>query len=112
MLNSKSVFDFSAWSARMAGWLGESQSVGVEQNNPVFSALNDLLAQCPLSSLLPYETYDPDSQIFINKRSCGLMLEVAPLTGATPANGRNSGKLVNRCAAGHGRLSMFIMGFG
>ncbi len=94
MLNAKSIFDFfnfsdfstfSTWSARIAGWLGESQSVGVEQHNPVFSAaLSDLLAQCPLSSLLPYETYDPDSQIFINKRSCGWMLEVAPLTGATP----------------------------
>ena len=84
MLNSKSVFDFSAWSARVAGFLGESQSVGVEQTNPILSSLSDLLAQCPLSSLLPYETYDPDSQIFINKRSCGWMLEVAPLTGATP----------------------------
>ena len=40
------------------------------------SEINDLLTQCPLSSLLPYETYDSESEIFINKRSLGFILEV------------------------------------
>lgn len=84
MHNPRNHFDYSSIFARVAGWLGEPQTLGVEPSNPVLGALSDLLAQCPLSSLLPYETYDPDSQIFVNKRSCGWMLEVAPLTGATP----------------------------
>ena len=66
-------FDFSALFARVAGWFGESQPTGFDKNNPwILSALSDLLAQCPLSSLLPYETYDPEPQIFINKRSWAL----------------------------------------
>ena len=34
-----------------------------------------------LSQLLPYESYDPETAIFYNKKSVGFILEAAPLTG-------------------------------
>jgi len=37
----------------------------------------------PIIDLLPYRTYDEASGLFVNRASCGFMLEVAPLTGAT-----------------------------
>ncbi|EIH8434003.1 TraC family protein, partial [Escherichia coli] len=37
-----------------------------------------------LSSLLPYRDYDENSGLFINDGSIGFMLEVQPLTGASP----------------------------
>lgn len=37
-----------------------------------------------LSSLLPYRDYDESSGLFINDGSIGFMLEVQPLTGASP----------------------------
>ena len=94
MLNAQKSFDLSALFARVAGWFGEKPPTGFDKNHTLDSEWSDLLAQCPLSSLLPYETYDPEHEIFINKRSLGFMLEVAPLTGATEANVQILGSLL------------------
>jgi conjugal transfer ATP-binding protein TraC len=94
MLNAQKSFDLSALFARVAGWFGESQPSGFDKNQTLDSELSDLLAQCPLSSLLPYETYDSEHDLFINKRSLGFMLEVAPLTGATEATVQILGSLI------------------
>ena len=74
---------FAQWSSQIARWLGESSALGVDQHAIPADQLTELLARYPLSSLLPYETYDPETEIFLNKNSQGWMLEVAPLTGAT-----------------------------
>jgi len=37
----------------------------------------------PIVGLLPYRAFDEQSGLFVNRASCGFMLEVAPLTGAT-----------------------------
>jgi len=37
----------------------------------------------PIIDLLPYRAYDEQSGLFVNRASCGFMLEIAPLTGAT-----------------------------
>lgn len=37
------------------------------------------------ASLLPYRRYDPDSELFINARTAGFILECAPLSGANEA---------------------------
>jgi len=37
----------------------------------------------PIIDLLPYRAYDEQSCLFVNRASCGFMLEIAPLTGAT-----------------------------
>ncbi|NKB55047.1 MAG: type IV secretion system protein TraC [Alphaproteobacteria bacterium] len=37
----------------------------------------------PIVGLLPYRSYDRESGLFVNRASCGFMLEVSPLTGAT-----------------------------
>ena len=79
----KNWFNFSHWSESIVGWLGESLQFGVSKKTPTTKILSDFFDQYPLSSLLPYETYDPDTEIFYNKKSQGFILEVAPLTGAS-----------------------------
>lgn len=37
------------------------------------------------ASLLPYRRYDPDSELFVNARTAGFILECAPLSGANEA---------------------------
>ncbi|MCP4546815.1 MAG: conjugal transfer protein TraC, partial [bacterium] len=37
----------------------------------------------PIIGMLPYRAYDEESGLFINSSSCGFMLEVSPLSGAT-----------------------------
>lgn len=44
--------------------------------------IGDLFAYTKLASLLPYEAYDPETQLYINKRSSGFILEAPPLTSA------------------------------
>ncbi len=78
----KNWFNLS-WSETLVRWLGESVQFGVSKKTPSCQMLGDFFDQYPLSSLLPYETYDPDTQIFYNKKSVGFILEVAPLTGAS-----------------------------
>lgn len=36
-----------------------------------------------MSQLLPYETFDPETSLFLNKRSMGFMLETTPLLGSS-----------------------------
>lgn len=36
-----------------------------------------------LSQLLPYETYDPETSLFMNKKSSGFILETTPLLGSS-----------------------------
>ena len=82
------------WSEKIAGWFGESTRWGVGEKTPSPDELADFFAQFPLSSLLPYETYDPATQLFFNKNSQGFMLEVAPLTGATQQTVQILGSLI------------------
>ncbi|HVV69606.1 MAG TPA: type IV secretion system protein TraC [Gammaproteobacteria bacterium] len=78
----KNWFNFSRWGEIISNCLGESMQFGVSKKTPSSQILGDFFDQYPLSSLLPYETYDPDTQLFYNKKSQGFMLEVSPLTGA------------------------------
>lgn len=43
---------------------------------------NVFIQPAMLAKFLHYEAFDPDTNIYINKKSCGFILEAAPLTGA------------------------------
>src|SRR6185437_13130701 len=36
-----------------------------------------------ISQLLPYETFDPETSLFLNKRGMGFILETTPLLGSS-----------------------------
>lgn len=94
MFNQPQPFDLSRLFARIAGWFGESQLKGWHGVHHATAPLQELFVQCPLSGLLPYETYDPEHELLINKRSVGFILEVAPLTGATESTVHILGSLL------------------
>ncbi len=52
-----------------------------------------------LSSLLPWRMYDGQSDLYINGRSVGFMLELSPLIGANPAGGAGPRRVAARKAA-------------
>ena len=74
---------FSQWPEKIARWFGEQVQFGTGKKAPSASVVNAFFEQYPLSSLLPYDTYDPESQLFHNKKSSGFIQEVSPLTGAS-----------------------------
>ena len=80
----------AAWGNHVARWVGERTGFGAESESSsatsvnasqedVFESVADIY---PLHSILPYEAYDEQDQLFINKKSMGFMLEAFPLVGS------------------------------
>jgi conjugal transfer ATP-binding protein TraC len=69
--------------SKIASLLGDKINLRLAQKIPPCEELNQFFEQYPLSSLMPYESYDPETNLFINKGSVGFMLEATPLTGAS-----------------------------
>jgi conjugal transfer ATP-binding protein TraC len=71
--------------SRLAGWLGESTPDDASR------VPDDRLTQwpdtTPLADVLPYQSYDPETGLFMNKGSAGFMLEALPLLGAGDETG-------------------------
>lgn len=70
------------WQNRLARWFGETTPQDSERFS-YDSRLASWLEQYPLADLLPYESFDPESKLFINKNSMGFMIEALPLMGAS-----------------------------
>lgn len=64
---------------KLAKTFGDKTNLGVDSaaNGPLF------VEPMMLSGLLHYEAFDPNTNIYINKKSCGFILEVTPLIGAS-----------------------------
>lgn len=45
--------------------------------------LNKVIENYPISNLLPYETFDPETNVFYNRTDLGFVLEAVPLIGAS-----------------------------
>lgn len=56
-----------------------SQCLKKKTDGKAEQLLDDMLEYPSLTGVLPYHTYDPENQIFINKNSLGFMLELTPL---------------------------------
>lgn len=60
--------------------------VGDETNSPKQideSSVNTHFDHHFISHLMPYETYDPETSLFINKKSVGFIIETTPLLGSS-----------------------------
>jgi len=68
------------WGNSIAKLLGERTGFGV---SPSAENIADLFNYTRITSLLPYEAYDPETQIYLNKQSSGFILEAQPLTSAS-----------------------------
>ena len=64
--------------SKLAEFLGDKSQLGVSDGDPkpVF------VAPTMLSQFLHYEAYDQETNLYINKKSCGFILEASPLIGA------------------------------
>lgn len=63
------LLDRKKASQRVLSWMGTPSAPTYEYQS--------------LAQLLPYESYDPTTKLFHNKKSMGFILEVTPLTGAS-----------------------------
>ncbi|OJW55213.1 MAG: type-IV secretion system protein TraC [Alphaproteobacteria bacterium 41-28] len=68
---------------KVAGILHERTEYGVEIESPSLKLINQYLSYYPISSLLPYRSYDPVKEIFHNESSVGFVLETYPMIGCT-----------------------------
>jgi len=70
---------------QVAAWAGENMGYGVVSSTELEAASTAAQAQWQsrtLAQLLPYDSFDPETGIFHNRRSAGFVLESSLLTGA------------------------------
>lgn len=68
---------------KVSTYFGEKVEWATSAKAPSANEVDDLFGQYPLHSLFPYEAYDEENKIFINKKSIGFILEASVLTGST-----------------------------
>ena len=76
---------FSSMGQKIAGFLGERVDYGTETDAPSRKLINQYFEQFSFHTLLPYQGYDPITQLFYNENSIGFVLETSPLIGCTEA---------------------------
>jgi conjugal transfer ATP-binding protein TraC len=64
---------------KLAKVLGDKTNLGVQRG----TTKTPLMESTMLSNFLHYEAFDQDTNIYINKKSCGFILEATPLIGAS-----------------------------
>jgi conjugal transfer ATP-binding protein TraC len=74
--------NLSQLGAKISKWFGE-EDLGIPEKSYFTSTLEQYGEQPIMADLFPYETYDPQTQLFRNQDSIGFVLETLPLTGAS-----------------------------
>ena len=72
----------SNWIERLARFVEQPLFAHISTDKPSDNFVSQFEVHS-LVNLLPYEVYDPDTQLYHNKKSVGFILEAAPLTGAS-----------------------------
>ena len=68
-------------SEKISSFLGENAPKGIAKS-PNYKSVRMLADHHTLSSLLPYEAFDPESSLYINKKSMGFILRATTLLGS------------------------------
>lgn len=83
---------FQTMGKTIAGLLGDSATHSFEKSEQD-QAANACFSGHPLSSYLPYEIFDEDNGLFINKKSIGFAIELFPLVGSDHTAQKNINSL-------------------
>jgi conjugal transfer ATP-binding protein TraC len=67
----------------LAGALNERTNYGVAEDSPFLAQINQYFEHFPLSSLLPYRSFDQAKGLFYNESSTGFVFETYPLVGCS-----------------------------
>lgn len=67
---------------KLSHWVGDKTKFGVIPHETDIPHVADVINFSSMSSLLPYDGYDPQTGLFHNKKSQGFVLEAYPLIGA------------------------------
>lgn len=73
----------SNYGEKIAGIFNERTDYGVDTDSPFLSQLKEFFEHYPLSSLLPYRSYDAAKGLFYNETSTGFVFETYPLVGCS-----------------------------
>lgn len=77
---------FEKFGERIAKLLGERTDYGVRMSSPSIESQREFFKTYHIQDILPYETYDPKTQTFINKNSVGFIIESKPMVGCSEEN--------------------------
>lgn len=68
---------------KTASTLGYEPETQVSHATLAGKSLNAFLSQVPLASLLPYQAFNPATELYYNETNLGFVLEIAPLLGGS-----------------------------
>lgn len=81
MLNHISAFKEKI-GHQLAKWMGE-ESVSEDRQSSYQHKMRSLCDHHFLSHILPYDMFDPETSLFLNKKSMGFVLEISSLLGSS-----------------------------
>jgi conjugal transfer ATP-binding protein TraC len=71
----------ASFGQKIAGALNERTDYGVAEDSPFLAQMNQYFEHFPLSSLLPYRSYDEAKGLFYNENSTGFVFETSSMVG-------------------------------
>lgn len=71
----------ASFGQKIAGALNERTDYGVSEDSPFLAQINQYFEHFPLSSLLPYRSYDEAKGLFYNENSTGFVFETSSMVG-------------------------------
>jgi len=81
MMNIASLLEKAG--SKISDFLGERTEYGVKPESAFLKQINAYFEHYRLHTLLPYRSYNPDTQIFHNEDSVGFVIECHPMVGST-----------------------------
>lgn len=84
------------------------ESRTADTTSPTIKRINALLENYPLSTLLPYETFDKETGLYFNKASTGFVLGAEPLTGANEETIRILSSIITESLPEHATLQFLL----
>src|SRR3990167_3586214 len=71
----------ASFGQKIAGALNERTDYGVAEDSPFLAQINQYFEHFPMSSLLPYRSYDEAKGLFYNENSTGFVFETSSMVG-------------------------------
>src|SRR3990167_1817280 len=76
------IEEFSKWGEKIARLVGDRTQFGVQPDAQHSTGMDEVIDHHSFTQLLHFDSYQPETNLYFNKKSKGFILEAYPLLGA------------------------------